>query len=463
MDVPLMQRTPDDVMDLNIDPYESNTAYTWTNSGQLSLKRFYINFDFSQIPANATIQSAALSLYYNATDNAEGFDYHTGSNEAYIERVTAPWNKNTITWNNQATTTTVNRVSLAASTSQTQHYTDIDVTQLVLDMVNDPNGAHGFRVKMQNESSPYRSLLFASSRHPDSAIRPKLVIVYTLNSSNCFTHKPGPSDGMDVPLMQRTPDDVMDLNIDPYESNTAYTWTNSGQLSLKRFYLNFDFSQIPANATIQSAALSLYYNATDNAEGFDYHTGSNEAYIERVTAPWNKNTITWNNQATTTTVNRVSLAASTSQTQHYTNIDVTQLVQDMVNDPNGAHGFRVKMQNESSPYRSLLFASSRHTDSTMRPEINVCYSTITSVVDYSNQNTFTIYPNPTNNLLNINTTLQGNDEVQYQIINTLGATAMANKVTAKDFSIDVSTLPSGIYFIHLQSGNAKTVKRFVKE
>jgi len=74
-----------------------------------------------------------------------------------------------------------------------------------------------------------------------------------------------------------------------------------------------------------------------------------------------------------------------------------------------------------------------------------------------------IYPNPTTNQLNITTTLQGNDEVQYQIINTLGATAMANKATAKDFSIDVSTLPTGIYFIHLQSGNAKTVKRFVKE
>jgi len=76
---------------------------------------------------------------------------------------------------------------------------------------------------------------------------------------------------------------------------------------------------------------------------------------------------------------------------------------------------------------------------------------------------FSIYPNPTNNLLNITTTLQGNNETQYQIINTLGATAMANKATAKDFSIDVSALPSGIYFIHLQRGNAQTVKRFVKE
>jgi hypothetical protein len=47
--------------------------------------------------------------------------------------------------------------------------------------------------------------------------------------------------------------------------------------------------------------------------------------------------------------------------------------------------------------------------------------------------------------------------------NTLGATIATGKAVAKDFSIDVRTLPSGIYFIHLQSGNAKTVKRFIKE
>jgi hypothetical protein len=74
-----------------------------------------------------------------------------------------------------------------------------------------------------------------------------------------------------------------------------------------------------------------------------------------------------------------------------------------------------------------------------------------------------MYPNPTTGLINITTALKDNNAIQYQIINTLGATAIANKATAKDFSIDVSTLPSGIYFIHLQSGTAQTVKRFVKE
>jgi hypothetical protein len=73
------------------------------------------------------------------------------------------------------------------------------------------------------------------------------------------------------------------------------------------------------------------------------------------------------------------------------------------------------------------------------------------------------YPNPTGNNLNISATLQGNEVLQYQMSNTLGTIVASNTATTNDFSIDVSALPAGIYFIHLQSGNAKTVQRFVKE
>jgi hypothetical protein len=111
---------------------------------------------------------------------------------------------------------------------------------------------------------------------------------------------------------------------------------------------------------------------------------------------------------------------------------------------------------------------------TIRPKINdlknkyannllVNEINIPSSVEDLNAGIFNLSPNPSSAKIKITTTLQGNNAVQYQIINTLGATAMVSKATAKDFSIDVSNLPSGIYFIHLQSGSAKTVKRFVKE
>jgi len=74
-----------------------------------------------------------------------------------------------------------------------------------------------------------------------------------------------------------------------------------------------------------------------------------------------------------------------------------------------------------------------------------------------------IFPNPTNTLLNVSITEQSNNDFQFQIVNTLGTTINNGKTTAQEFSIDVSTLPAGIYFLQLQSGSANTVKRFVKE
>lgn len=97
-------------------------------------------------------------------------------------------------------------------------------------------------------------------------------------------------------------------------------------------------------------------------------------------------------------------------------------------------------------------------------ELNGLCNVSNSVASKNDELEWQIYPNPTADILNIGTTLKDNNTIQYQIINTLGATAIANKTTAKeDFSIDVSTLPAGIYFIHLQIGTAHTVKRFVKE
>jgi hypothetical protein len=84
-------------------------------------------------------------------------------------------------------------------------------------------------------------------------------------------------------------------------------------------------------------------------------------------------------------------------------------------------------------------------------------------INENKNHVFNIYPNPTNNQLNITTTLQDNDVIQYQIINMLGTTVAINKAAAKNFSIDVSALSSGIYFIQLQNDSVLTVKRFVKE
>lgn len=155
-------------------------AVAWTNNGNKSNIRSLIQFDLSAIPVGAVITDAKLSLYYNS-DNQEGSHFSTFfyKNTTVINRVTSNWDESTVTWNNQPSVTTQNQVTLAASTSSTQSYPNINVTALVRDMVSNPSQSFGFRLKMKAEDQ-FRKLLFASSDHPNAALRPKLVITYTV-------------------------------------------------------------------------------------------------------------------------------------------------------------------------------------------------------------------------------------------------------------------------------------------
>ena len=155
-------------------------AISWSSGGTFH-SRSLLSFDLSAIPATAIILDAKLSLYSNTTSDHS--QLHSGSNSCYLERITSSWNESTVTWNNQPATTTVNRVTLPASTSSTQNYLDINVTNLVTDMVNNPTTSDGFMLKLATEAV-FRSLIFASSDHSDSTRRPKLEITYQYNFIN---------------------------------------------------------------------------------------------------------------------------------------------------------------------------------------------------------------------------------------------------------------------------------------
>lgn len=172
--------------DINFADKESCIAYTWTNNGKLGNKRAFFAFDFSNIPAQAIITSAKLSLYFNPTDEYESFHVHSGTNDIHIERVITAWNESTITWNNQPTTSLSNRISLPPSASPTQDYLDIDVTNMAIDMHNPEIGNHGFMIRMMDESNYYKSVLFASSDHPNAALHPKLEVTWTMEGTSAI-------------------------------------------------------------------------------------------------------------------------------------------------------------------------------------------------------------------------------------------------------------------------------------
>jgi hypothetical protein len=93
-------------------------------------------------------------------------------------------------------------------------------------------------------------------------------------------------------------------------------------------------------------------------------------------------------------------------------------------------------------------------------------TTIPSAISENNfnNNEFTIYPNPTNNILNI--VLSENISVNKIIIYDLTGKEIKSvsiKINSKDIQTDVSSLPKGIYLLTLQSDKMKYSKTFIVE
>jgi len=116
-------------------------------------------------------------------------------------------------------------------------------------------------------------------------------------------------------------------------------------------------------------------------------SGSNESIIKRVIANWNEFLVTWNNQPGTTTLNQTTILQSTASNQNYI-VDVSNLVQDMIDDTLNSFGFFIKLVNENY-YRRMIFASENNPNVELRPKINITYlpdSTSTTIHDVNTNN-----------------------------------------------------------------------------
>ncbi len=94
-----------------------------------------------------------------------------------------------------------------------------------------------------------------------------------------------------------------------------------------------------------------------------------------------------------------------------------------------------------------------------------CLQALTAgVTEVIKQNDFSLFPNPVKSLLTISSTINGITSIGYEIVDVLGKIVLQNENNASDkFTINVSDLNSGIYFVRLRINNSIVVKKFVKE
>ena len=89
----------------------------------------------------------------------------------------------------------------------------------------------------------------------------------------------------------------------------------------------------------------------------------------------------------------------------------------------------------------------------------------TSIDDVStNVSKFDIFPNPASDKIYLNYTIQNNASTNISLYNSLGIKIMDFKPNNlnSNLEIDISNLPSGIYFINLRTGSETITKQFVK-
>ena len=284
----------------------------------------------------------------------------------------------------------------------------------------------------------------------------------------------------------------------------AMAWTWNGVPGVNRSLIEFDLSQIPVGTVVLDAKLYLYHKfpggMPPSIVGHSQLSGTNETVFRRITSPWQEDSVTWNNKPSTTTQNEVVFPASTSPTQDYI-VSVTNLVQDIVNDPSNSFGFQFKIQTESY-YRGVFFYSSDAVNPANHPKLEITYEdpctvydtinitvidtvtvydtlnittydtvlvsvTDTLIIDVftglsspNNYNTIIVYPNPTNNLLfidNGNYALLSNFTLK--IINSTGQQVFNSPINVPAFTVNMSQFGGpGLYFLQIINPNNQVVQ-----
>lgn len=432
-------------------------ALTWTNSGNQVTHRSLIQFDMSFIPKGSGVLDAKLSLFWNTNSSNPGHSTLSGPNNGVLYKIVQPWEENTVTWINQPGTTTLDSVPLPASVSSSQNYLNIDVTNMMQDFVDDPENDFGMMLELANESA-YRSLIFSSSDHPNSSLHPILEITYAPNVEPCFSYTYSNCFGVDALIGNSIPAGYANSNYGDNPEFDALAWSNSGQRSDLRTMIYWDLNDIPSNAIVTHADLSLFWNPVSSTPGHSNTSGPNDASLIRISSQWDEHTVTWNTQPTLDTSLKVMVPASSNNQEDYI-IDITTLAQEMVSNPANNHGLMFKL-NDENQYRSLMFCSSDHPEPARRPKIEICYTIPTGITTTQRFEDFIVSYDQSKEMVNVLCSQGFKLGTELTIYNLAGKTLKQFNISNQvKYTFSSSGMASGIYFISTDySGNRITKK-----
>jgi len=248
-------------------------------------------------------------------------------------------------------------------------------------------------------------------------------------------------------------------------------WTSLGCPMWTRTLLQFsdltNTSVIPAGDTITNATLYLYGIPSTPTGDYGNSTypsspypDTNWGWVYELAAPFDT-AVTWNTQPDVLHTDSIAINPSTEQWGGNDTLNVTAIVEHMYTHSN--YGFELRTQIETD-YRERLFASSRYSDSTLHPVLSVTYQKGTGIKNINSENKFTVYPNPSDGWIQINTGAFSGDQLTVTISDVSGRILLKreimNRTSQNNTGIDLSSCSKGLYFINVKNefGSSLTQK-----
>jgi hypothetical protein len=212
-----------------------------------------------------------------------------------------------------------------------------------------------------------------------------------------------------------------------------------------RSLILFDLSSLPPGTVVDEALLDLYGRGPvglGDAASVG-NMGANACWLEQIIEPWEDHTVTWNTQPSTSPMNAVLLPESSQIVEDYIGLDVTSMVQAMINSPGTAHGFALRTQVEA-PTRGLFFCGADHSDPSKLPRLRIKFNSIVGVTEKPPISGPLVYPNPVLLGTPFRLLLLDHEEVvTMMIIDSTGRSVFANRLeyTTSEVPVNAALAP----------------------
>jgi len=367
------------------------STYTWPTN--MPANAVLMKFDLSQLPADAIIQSAVLTLYQTGAGGDATYDVSAHKilrRNPDLRTATGFTYDGVNNWT--ASTACYNSIPLAQADiapaedvtglNASAGYKNWDVTAMVQDWSENPASNYGLLLNSDTVASADSHRVFASSEAGNTTQRPALEVTYTLPGARTAVF----GDVPDAEYPGTLQDTFINVNTSVNYASTqlnTYTWPTN--MPANSVLIKVNLSSIPTGARIESAVLTLYQTAAGGDAAYDVsvhkviHRDPNLSAATGFTYDGVNN---WS--ASTACYNGIPLAQSDiapaedvnalNTNLGYKSWDVSGMVQDWVDNAASNYGLMLNSDAVAAGDSYRFFASSEAGNAAQRPYLTITYS-----------------------------------------------------------------------------------------